>query len=129
MQRGSFAKKQKTKPTKRSFSNATTEQTTCFRTRPDRRNAGRFGRAQEDHLKVLYVGHVAPRYVDHPGRDILNQKAGFFFQEIWFNILEFSMGRAGSKEVRDFRWLRGFGFRHSAIKANPYIVFRGPITS
>jgi len=26
---------------------STTQQTTCFRTRPDRRNTGRFGRAQE----------------------------------------------------------------------------------
>src|SRR6266851_2283153 len=50
----------KNETNERSFSNATTQQTTCFRTRPDRRNTGRFGRASEGRATAGRVPH-APR--------------------------------------------------------------------
>src|SRR5216684_3230622 len=50
----------KKRTNERSFSNATTQQTTCFRTRPDRRNTGRFGRAKEGRTTTGRVPH-APR--------------------------------------------------------------------
>src|SRR5207247_9211775 len=42
----------------RSFSHATTQQTTCFRTRSDRRNTGRFGRASEGGTAAGRVPHT-----------------------------------------------------------------------
>src|SRR5712691_4771392 len=49
----------KNETNERSFSNATTQQTTCFRARPDRRNAGRFGRAEEGRTTAGRVPHAA----------------------------------------------------------------------
>src|SRR6266851_4636361 len=48
----------KNETNERSFSNATTQQTTCFRTRPDRRNTGRFGRASEGRTTAGRVPHT-----------------------------------------------------------------------
>jgi len=55
----------KNETNERSFSNATTQQTTCFRTRPNRRNAGRFGRAEEGRTTAGRVPHAAcqPRVI------------------------------------------------------------------
>src|SRR6266852_663603 len=50
----------KNETNERSFSNATTQQTTCFRARPDRRNTGRFGRAEESRTTAGRVPR-APR--------------------------------------------------------------------
>src|SRR6266699_1154777 len=49
----------KNETNERSFSNATTQQTACFRARPDRRNAGRFGRTEEGRTTAGRVPHAA----------------------------------------------------------------------